>query len=152
MAIQCIFNRCFVLFSSDKKRKLETARGPKQQKKFKKTKDLKQKRKKWLKSQSVNELEWASAGSVLKKPWSPLKQETILEGRKILRGIFQVLVLWEEQGSSVCVKIFLWRVTAACEWGTGMPWNDEGAWAAPKFPFQEGRCVKFLHLNGSVVH
>ncbi|KAJ7422622.1 N-acetyltransferase 10-like protein [Willisornis vidua] len=30
----------------EKKRKLETARGPKQQKKFKKTKDLKQKRKK----------------------------------------------------------------------------------------------------------
>lgn len=36
------------LFPSEKKRKLETVRGHKQQKKFKKTKDIKQKRKKWL--------------------------------------------------------------------------------------------------------
>lgn len=34
------------LFPSEKKRKLETVRGHKQQKKFKKTKDVKQKRKK----------------------------------------------------------------------------------------------------------
>ncbi|NWX58490.1 NAT10 acetyltransferase, partial [Promerops cafer] len=39
-------NASVVSLKSEKKRKLETARGPKQQKKFKKTKDLKQKRKK----------------------------------------------------------------------------------------------------------
>ncbi|XP_005046440.1 PREDICTED: RNA cytidine acetyltransferase [Ficedula albicollis] len=39
-------NTSIVSLKSEKKRKLETARGPKQQKKFKKTKDLKQKRKK----------------------------------------------------------------------------------------------------------
>ncbi|XP_014734360.1 PREDICTED: N-acetyltransferase 10 [Sturnus vulgaris] len=39
-------NASIVSLKSEKKRKLETARGPKQQKKFKKTKDLKQKRKK----------------------------------------------------------------------------------------------------------
>uniref|UniRef100_H1A153 RNA cytidine acetyltransferase n=1 Tax=Taeniopygia guttata TaxID=59729 RepID=H1A153_TAEGU len=43
-------NASVVSLKSEKKRKLETARGPKQQKKFKKTKDLKQKRKKLLKS------------------------------------------------------------------------------------------------------
>ncbi|NXY24373.1 NAT10 acetyltransferase, partial [Atrichornis clamosus] len=39
-------NASVVSLKSEKKRKLEAARGPKQQKKFKKTKDLKQKRKK----------------------------------------------------------------------------------------------------------
>ncbi|NXK23460.1 NAT10 acetyltransferase, partial [Arenaria interpres] len=39
-------NASVVSLKSEKKRKLETARGPKQQKKFKKTKDIKQKRKK----------------------------------------------------------------------------------------------------------
>ncbi|NWX69039.1 NAT10 acetyltransferase, partial [Alca torda] len=39
-------NASIVSLKSEKKRKLETARGPKQQKKFKKTKDIKQKRKK----------------------------------------------------------------------------------------------------------
>ncbi|RLW10107.1 hypothetical protein DV515_00002526 [Chloebia gouldiae] len=43
-------NTSVISLKSEKKRKLETARGPKQQKKFKKTKDLKQKRKKLLKS------------------------------------------------------------------------------------------------------
>lgn len=43
-------NASIVSLKSEKKRKLETARGPKQQKKFKKTKDLKQNRKKLLKS------------------------------------------------------------------------------------------------------
>lgn len=55
----------------------------------------------------TNELELTSAGSVPKKPCSPLKQETILEGRKVLRGIFQVFVLWEEQCSSIQVKVFV---------------------------------------------
>lgn len=58
-------------------------------------------------SKLIHELELTSAGSVLKKSCSPCNQETLLEGRKILRGVFQVFVLWKEQSSSVCVQVFI---------------------------------------------